>query len=125
MRKVLTAILCLLAVPASAAEGLRGQWQVRSGSYTGIVLVDADGRATWDAPEDFGRPAKFLGYIARNDGVTAEIVFTDRKTVARIYCSIQSSEVLHCRARRPDAMSEPFQLVRIGVGPMKLTLASP
>lgn len=66
MRKTLALAVVLLSPTVSHAADLSGRWNVSSRhiqDYEGFVLIDAEGRVTWDAPADGGRPAKFLGFI--------------------------------------------------------------
>lgn len=126
MRRLLVTALCLLALPALAADEapLQGQWQVRLPSdpkYVGVVLIDDMGRATWDSPADTGRPARFVGYIAHRDEQRVEIVFTDKRNVARTNCARQSPTALYCyNLRQGMPPTEGFMLVKIGPGPASL-----
>ncbi len=117
-------LLCLCALPASA-QSLRGQWDVvltNHPAYRGVVLIDAEHRATWDAPNDNARPAKFKGYVSA-DGPRAQIILTDKSTVTKIQCAIQSSDLLHCHSFLADGqISDLIVLTRVGPGPSNLTL---
>lgn len=131
MKTALIAALCLVTLPIAAhpqSVDLRGQWQVRDPkqpSYVGVVLVDAERRATWDAPLDYGRPAKLHGYVAGLDAGAVEFIFTDREAVTRTRCTIQSSDLLHCRILfRDGAVTNTFALTRVGPGPVKIMPAS-
>jgi hypothetical protein len=74
MRKCPTATLCLAALlfgaPALHAEEAfnpRGQWLVTNGqpSYSGVVLIDAEWRATWESVWD---PTKYPAVTDNNTG---------------------------------------------------------
>lgn len=130
MGKRLAIVLCLIALPLQAQPvSLRGQWEIRIPSqpaYTGAALVDAEGRVTWDAPNDHGRPAKFIGYVARITGPKVDLTFTDRVNVAHFRCSIQASDLLHCwRLLDDGTISVVATLTRVGPGPAKLMSALP
>lgn len=123
--------LLVLAGPGSAQGNVfQGQWQVRvpdDPAYIGTMLIDTDGRATWDSPKDSGRPAKFIGYVARAADPKAHVVFTNRTVVSHMHCLVQSSDLLSCYFfREADRQhSVAFNLVRIGSGPRKLHAATP
>lgn len=108
---------CLFALPALAESPLQGQWKMTiptNPSYVGTMRVDAEGRATFYAPSDNGRPADFRGYVAKADNVNVEIVFADGTQVVKAYCVIQSSDLLHCRNIRADEkMPTPYVLARM------------
>lgn len=132
MRKILAACIALmLPAPGQAQDAdLRGQWKVTVPSlpaYRGTVLIDAERRATLDAPSDGGRPAKYQGYVAGLDGAKVEIILTDRQSVAHLHCMIQSSDLLNCYVvRDADAgISTGFVLSRTGRGPDRLMSVLP
>lgn len=125
MKRTLALMGLLIAVPASAAEfPLRGQWEVRAPanpSYQGIVLIDAEGRSTWDSPHDGGRRAIMLGYVKPIDTSRMMIVLTDKELVTRTHCTIRSNELMDCYvARESGNTSPPFSLVKVGPGPARL-----
>ena len=128
MQKTILAVgLCLLACPA-VAQDLRGQWHITVPSqpgYTGTVLIDAQRRATWDSPADYGRPARFVGYVADADSMNVRILFTDRSAVVQARCAILSSDLMHCGLSFADGRKSPvFVLTRVGPGPHTLTKPS-
>lgn len=113
---VILAVL-LFALPARGESLLRGQWQMSRPSdpaYVGIMLVDVDGRATYDAPMDNGRAAHFRGYIASITPWKVEIVFADGSQVVKAYCVVQSSDLLRCQNRLADeSLSNVYTLTRL------------
>lgn len=105
MRKLGMALACLWALPASAQQPLQGYWSVgvpAPGSYTGIVVIDADGRVTWDSPQDGGRPAKVRGYVAHASGGRVHIILTDGKVVTHVHCVDRADDRLACNVIRHD-----------------------
>lgn len=117
--------LCLAALPAEGADfALRGQWSIttpRIPDYQGVVLIDGQRRATWDSPQDHGRPARYLGYVRAADASRVEIMLTDRDSVRRVDCLIESSDLLHCHVVFANGRrSYMFALTRIGSGPASL-----
>jgi len=118
--------LLLSTVPGNSQDhALRGHWEFRaptaSPDYRAVLLVDAAGRATYDSPSDAGRPAKFFGYVERNDGANAQILLTNRTNVIRASCVVQSADLLQCQFFRDSGRtSDTFSLVRVGTGPLKL-----
>lgn len=89
---------CLFVQPALAGSPLQGEWKGTLPGVPGYVSttkVDAEGRTIM--VDDDGRAAR--GYVARVDSVSAEFVVTERGTVSRIQCSIQSRDLLHCHGR--------------------------
>lgn len=124
MGKVLIAALCLIALPFKAsAQDLQGRWRITVPdvpTYAGIALVDAERRALFD--DDRG--PSWRGYVAHADIAKAEIVITSGIVVSRVFCTVQSVDLLHCRILRPDgSISGPSVLTRIGTGPSNLTSA--
>lgn len=120
-RAALLALLCASTV-AEAASPLQGQWLIDTAAeqgYVGIVLIDADGRAIWDSPRDAGRPAYFRGYVARLQPMT-EFVFTNGVDVVHTYCTPLSADRMNCHNVRQKGPSAPFDLKRVGPGPMSL-----
>lgn len=125
MRMMLAALAFYMGIDAvTAASVLQGHWRVVTTTmpnYVGIVLIDGENRATWDSPTDAGKPANYRGYIGRFEPPQVEIVFTNGANVARTYCLMQSSELMHCHNVKADGTpSEPFTLNRIGPGPASL-----
>lgn len=118
-----------LCLGGDADNALQGQWRIVVGSqpnYVGTVLVDAERRVTWDSPADYGKPAKFQGYVAVSDGEIVEFVLTNRSSVVRALCKLESSNLLHCYLAFKDRpQSPPFDLVRVGPGPAKLRSVLP
>lgn len=112
MGKVLTAVL------------LAGQWHVTGASlpdYVGIVLIDPEGRVTWDSPVDGGRPARQRGYIVTIEGTRVDIALTDRVAVVHLNCKSVTSDELHCVTLWKDgSVSAPYVLTRKAAGPKKL-----
>jgi len=85
------------------------------------MLVDAEGRATYDSPMDAGRPARFVGYVERSDGSYVQILLTNRANVIRVNCMVQSNDLLQCQFFRDSGkVSDIFSLVRTGAGPTSL-----
>lgn len=125
MRTVLFVLaLCLAGPVALASSPLRGQWRVAAESqpaYVGTVLIDRDGRATWDAADDRGRPASFRGYVSSFNAPVVEITFTNGVRVTRAHCLIQSAGLLHCHNVYGDGRtSDIYTLTRVGPGPASL-----
>lgn len=113
-----------MASPALAQTSLQGQWELRfpDPNYTGVVLIDREGRVTVDSPSDQGRPAKYFGYIAEASDASLVIHLTDRSGVVKTYCDIRSRDLLHCYAiRAAGSRSNNFLLVKVGPGPEHLT----
>lgn len=105
MRKLGMALACLVAGPALAQQPLQGYWSVSvpaPGSYTGIVVIDADGRVTWDSPRDGGRPAKVRGYVAHSSGGRVHIVLGDGTNVTHVHCVDRTDFRLTCSVIRHD-----------------------
>ncbi len=129
MRKIIAATACLWAASAWSAGSpeLQGYWHfmptlAEDRDYVAAVVIDADGRATYDAPLDKGRSANFRGYVASIDargGV--QIVLTDGKQVARMNCKIEAPDTMRCRNQRPDGtISDTYLLKRVRKGVGKL-----
>lgn len=127
MRKFLAVVLCLATVPA-AADSLQGHWNItvpKHPAYVGTVLIDSQRRATWDAPVDNGRPARYLGYVSEADSMKLKILLTNRYAVIKCDCSIMSSDLLYCVNTGPQGhKSAPIILTRVGPGPRVLQAAS-
>lgn len=126
-----TAILLAIVMASNAkaqTQSLQGHWSVRAPSipsYIGIVLIDADGRATWDSPKDRDKRASFLGYVSRRDGHKVEMLFTNGLRVTHTHCVRQSSEAMNCYNVYQDGTpSDGYTLVRVGPGPSNLMRAS-
>lgn len=136
MRRLLMTALCLLALPALAANELqvRGHWQVQmpnNPSHTGLMQVDAEGRATYDAtwqrtnrvgqPEGEIVKAQLRGYIEPRALPKVEFVVTDGSKVNRLYCTRRSDVVLHCHyILSSGEPSGVMVLTKIGPGPESL-----
>lgn len=112
-------VAALLFAPISGqseeAINLRGQWQVGSPNYAGMMLIDAEHRVTWDAT--YGR--SWRGYVARADAAEAEIVITNHDRVVHEHCTVQSSDLLHCRETGGKTNST-FSMTRVAPGPRNL-----
>lgn len=89
-------------------------------AYVAVVLIDPERRVTYDAPMDFGRPARFQGYVSADDGGVVEIILTDRSTVIRMHCLAQSTDQLGCYIERRVGHSPPLSLTRVGPAPATL-----
>lgn len=125
----LIAILLLLLWPSEGGTangaGLQGQWRIEVPSqpaYSGAVLIDAERRVTWAAITQADKPARLQGYVTSIDGPKVEIALTDRVTVERAHCTIQSAELLHCylTTTHNAKVSPGFMLHRVGPGPQRL-----
>lgn len=136
MRRALIAALCLMAPigPTEAAD-LRGQWSVTiptDPTFSGAVLIDGSGRVTWDAvwdrqwrlsqgsTEPGDGKAKWRGYL-RITNPRIELILTNGAKVDRLYCTVQSSDLMHCysflSSGKPGAITI---LTRVGRGPTSL-----
>lgn len=127
MRLFSIALAGLLAAGPALAQShpLQGTWVVRMPSgpkYIAIVLVDREGRATYESPKDSGRPARFIGYVAHMEGADVQFRLTDKSVVAHMDCALESTEFLSCQITRKvdNGTSAPFALVRVSDGPAKL-----
>jgi hypothetical protein len=103
---------------AADASALSGEWHVKPPIDPNYVPS-----AAWPGtlPLDFGRAARYEGYIVTIDGTKIDIALADRTKVVHLNCKIESSEVLHCiNLYRDGSFSPPFDLVRKGPGPKKL-----
>lgn len=127
MRIILSVAAALaFASPAIAAPdfALRGQWDISLSTdptYVGVVLIDSQSRVTVDSPKDYGRPAKFMGYVRAMTPSRLEMVLTDRNTVVTINCLMQSNDLLHCNTTLANGQRNPvFTLSRVGPGPTSL-----
>lgn len=131
MKTLLAALGLLVSTEAATAQShpFWGQWQPRypeNPGFVGVILIDREGRATWDSPTDPKTPYRFFGYVAENDGVRFRIAFTDRRSVAQVQCVIQASELLQCQTSRQNGtVSFPYALVRVGPGPDRLQAPTP
>jgi hypothetical protein len=124
-------------IRAEKAVNLRGQWHVtipQEPTYTAVVLIDAEGRATWDAVWDPSRRrtpstgrSTSRGYVDRADDLRVEIVTTNGSMVGRVHCSRQSSDLLFCReVVLPNGKPSVWIiLTRVGPGPKNLMPALP
>lgn len=124
MKRLILLLVCLAGAAEAQPASLQGQWTItspRDPRYLGVVLVDAEGRATWDAPLDNGRPARFRGYVSKLDTTRAELTMTNGADVAKVHCIVQASELLECRVSRGDgSVSGSFVMTRAGDGPRNL-----
>jgi hypothetical protein len=107
-------------------------WLVTNGqpSYAGVVLIDAEWRATWESVWD---PTKYpavtdnntgrasgRGYV-RASGSMIDIVLTNGVIVEHLPCAIQSRDLLHCYELRLDGKPSGLViLTRVGPGPKNL-----
>lgn len=113
-----------MASPVLAQTSLQGQWDIRTAdpSYKGNLLIDSEGRATYDAPMDNGRPAKFFGWVKRTDEMRAQIIVTNKDKVVVTHCIVQSADLLWCHTvRESGIISNGFAFVKVGPGPEHLT----
>jgi hypothetical protein len=127
----------IFAMPAAAqwVPPIRGHWTVTmtaDPTYLGAVLIDAEGRVTWDGVWDpqyriaNGMPpgagvARSRGYAITNAS-KVELIMTNSKIVERTHCILQSRDVMHCT---PRAHGPAVILNRAGPGPQNLTTRSP
>lgn len=125
MRRMVLAVGLLCAGPVWAQDfPYRGQWETRhpDPAYVSVTLIDGERRVTVDSPNDAGRPAKYIGYVAEFTGVKLVLAVTDRSGVAKTHCDVRSLELLHCYViRHGGARSENFLMVKVGPGPHRLT----
>jgi len=114
------------AAPAAAQDhALRGQWEVRPPAipgFKGSVLIDSEGRATWDDfVDERTTSTRFIGYVAKAEDANVLAKFTNRKNVVDMHCTVHSSDLLHCYIVRDSGWTgPPFALVRTGPGPASL-----
>ncbi len=97
----LAAGACLITVPAFGQTQLRGEWKITipgSPAYVGSAKIDAERRTVW--VDDYGK--EWRGYVASLDSGSVEFVITGGAAVARITCSAQSSDLLHCQGKYTD-----------------------
>lgn len=126
MRFFLATAALVFALPAAAESefGFRGQWQITSGDrphYIAVILIDGQRRATWDSPSDYGRPARFRGYVRVATDSRLEMVMTDSQAVVTLNCLIEASEMLRCHVAFADGSKSPlFVLTRVAGGPASL-----
>lgn len=128
MKRLALAVGLLIASPVMAQEfPFRGQWEVRhpDATYLGIVLIDGERRVTWDSPNDGGKPAIARGFAIEPTGGSLMLVLTNGAVVAKTYCDVRSSNLLHCHTARQSGMrSDNYMLVKTGPGPHRLTQPS-
>jgi hypothetical protein len=110
-------LACLLAVPAFGQSALRGEWQAsirtKSPSAAGVMMIDGEGRVTYNPSTDTSLPPKFRGYIANVDAESAHITLTEGASVWRLQCMILSSDLLKCVSQQPNGKpSNIFMLTR-------------
>ena len=120
------AVLCLAVLPSAAlGQDLRGRWKITTAavpSYVGAAMVDGDHRALF--VDDLG--PRWRGYVAHADSTKAEFVITDGAVVSRVFCVVQSINLLHCRILRPTgAISGPSVMARVGAAPGTTLALSP
>jgi hypothetical protein len=108
-------------VPRAIAQSLQGQWQYCltdvSGTYSGLVLIDAEGHASLSAmgPRNVVTQE---GHVLTGGG-KVEVVFTSYKAlrsyaVDHFHCVIRSSDALDCINRDvAGTVSEPFVFSRV------------
>ena len=99
-RMIVSAVLGvgMVATPAHGQSPLQGEWKGTLPSVPGYVStmkVDAEGRTIM--VDDEGREAR--GYVARVDTMSVEFIVTERGTVSRLQCSVQSRDLLHCHGK--------------------------
>ena len=125
MRKAICAVATLMELchPATAAD-LGGRWNVFSPAfpaYEGTVLIDALHRVLWDAGEDNGHAAKYVGYVRADNAIGVVIVMTDRAEVLRVNCVTESTDLMRCQTTHTDGtMSALYALTRVGPTPAPL-----
>ena len=101
-RRIVEAVLgaSMVATPAYGQPiNLQGEWKITFPSapdYVGAARIDAKGRTI--LTNDHGSK-EWRGYIAHIDRMNVEFVTTGGGVVARILCSIQSSDLLRCTGR--------------------------
>ena len=135
MGKSLTAALCLLALAFSPARArdevaLQGHWRMFSakrsafgpGVMIGVVLIDAQGRATLEGADELGAAgrARSRGYVKVSETMV-DIILTNGTTVEHVTCTLQSSDLLHCHWNKPAGGTASAILTRVGPGPKNLT----
>lgn len=128
MGKALSLAMVLgLGTATAAAQGniaLHGQWDIAVASqpnYVGTLLVDAERRATWESPDDYGKPVRFVGFVRLAGVSQVEIVLTNRARVVRVNCLVESKDLLHCHILFEDGKTSPmFAMSRVGPGPVSL-----
>ncbi len=92
---------CLMALPALGESPLQGEWKITIPgypAYVGAAKIDAERRTVW--VDDYGKA--WRGYVAHVDDMNVEFVITGGAAVARILCSVQSSDLLHCKGKYTD-----------------------
>lgn len=121
----------LLAFPAQAqwASQLRGHWTITMAadpSFLGAVLIDSEGRITWDGVWDPAYRAnhgltpvapghaRSRGYVIAS-AAKAELVLTNSRDVERVHCIVQSSDLMQCSG---------LTLTKVGQGPVNLMRVS-
>jgi hypothetical protein len=125
MRNLVAAALCLLAMPAAAAN-LQGQWSLERPNAPGMgtILIDAERRAVWNTRDDKGRTTALIGYVANSSDSDVVIPFTDRSDVYRFHCTVQSEDLLECYIHylTPSIGRPGIIMKRVGPGPQRITL---
>lgn len=119
----MAAALCLFGVPVSA-QSLQGQWHLTvpiHPNYMGTILIDDADRVILDGTYR-GNNMSFRGYIARKNSVEFRASLTDGTEVIGMFCSIQSSELLHCYSIWDAGRTRGYDLIltRVGAGPRNL-----
>jgi len=125
LRTFFAGLWAILAGTTAQAQDhlLRGQWEVRAPPYpyVGIMLVDAEGRTTWDSPSDNGIPSQRIGYVTTVADPQVRFALTDRRTVNLMDCILQAADLMTCQVKRSDeSHSRIFSLVRVAPGPARL-----
>lgn len=95
------ALWCSVALPALAEPSLPGEWKITIPgfpAYVGAVKIDGERRTIWI--DDYGK--EWRGYVAHLDSVNVEFVITGGTAVARISCTVQSGDLLHCNGKYTD-----------------------
>lgn len=128
MGRLIILALCFLWPTAAAAANvanLQGQWSIEMPSrpaYKGTLLIDAENRVTWNATTHDVVVGRSHGYVAVIDGPKVEIPITNRHTVHRAHCTLQSVDMMNCYMTftHHDKVSAGIILRRVGPGPQKI-----
>lgn len=125
MRKIMALALAIVVLPFTAgAQDVRGQWSVLASNrtdYMAVVLIDAEGRFTWDSPNDGGRQVQFFGAVIAHDATEFHAIITDRVTALKVDCGVAARELLQCRSTSNAGKEGTlFFMRRVGPGPLSL-----
>jgi hypothetical protein len=128
MRKTtaLAVTITALVSAVQAQTSLQGHWNATipsNPSYSGVVLIDADHRATLDGKGSRGTAWAF-GY-AEMDANKVRILLTNRVSVLRFDCALAAPNRLECDPVQDGAPGVRYVLTRVGPGPRSLMPASP